>query len=218
MRSEMAQVEKEGFLSVALNEAHCLMIHPVNQILRVRQHLFPASAVPGDQLGAEHVGKEIGSIADAFDLGHQLLVETVIGSPQFKRSLVMSIPRKVPLPDHTGGIAGRLESLRDRHMPSCERGRRVRSQVVDQTMPCRILASEKTGAVGGADGSGRVGLRQPDAFPGKLVQMGSFVEPIAVATQLRPAQIIGQDEDNVWGTTRSRRTQADYQKSREPDN
>ncbi len=52
--------------------------------------------------------------------------------------------------------------------------------------------------VGVHNGCRRIGLREADRLRGQPIQMRCFVKICPVAPQIRPAQIIGQDEHDVW--------------------
>mgnify|MGYP007000332896 CR=1 len=37
-----------------------------------------------------------------------------------------------------------------------------------------------------------------DSLLGKLIQVGGFIKSVSIASQFRPAKIVGEDKNNVW--------------------
>jgi len=61
-----------------------------------------------------------------------------------------------------------------------------------------VETSHQAGARGGADGAAGVALGEANAFGGEAIDVRGFDFRLAVAAQIAIAQIIGEDEDNVW--------------------
>ena len=64
----------------------------------------------------------------------------------------------------------------------------------------RILAGEDTGSRGAAHLAGGVAAGELHALPGKPVEMRTLVEGRALVAEIAPAEVIGEDKDDV-GTT-----------------
>ena len=59
------------------------------------------------------------------------------------------------------------------------------------------LAGEYAGAGGGAERAGGVGLGEADAAGGEFIDVGGFAEGAAVDGGVAPAEVVGEDEDDV---------------------
>ena len=76
----------------------------------------------------------------------------------------------------------------------------ARADVVGDAQANRVLAGHNAGAGRGADRTGGVGLGEAGAGLRQPVDVGRFVELAAVAAEVTPAEIVGQEEDDVgWG-------------------
>ena len=60
-----------------------------------------------------------------------------------------------------------------------------------------MLAGQEGRPVGRTDGSGGVGVGEAHALLGQLVEMGRFMEGVAIASEFRPTEVVGQHEDDV---------------------
>jgi len=70
-----------------------------------------------------------------------------------------------------------------------------------------MFAGHQRRARGGADAGGRVSLREAQAFAGQAVELRCLVQVGTVTSEVGPAQIVGEDEEDV-GSERLRREAA----------
>jgi len=192
----VAHVEEERLVPVAADELDGLEVHAVDEVL-------PPGQATGD-LAVEVVGMEVASAADAAVLGDDGLVEAVRPRGDFLRAVVR-VAGEVPLADNPGGVAGRPERLGDGDVVGGEVLRVVGAEVVGDAHAGGPLPRHQGGAVRRADRRGGVGVGEAHAVAGETVQVGRLVERVAVAAQLRVAQVVGQDEDDVALARRSGR-------------
>ena len=198
-----------------LDESDSFVVHAVHKILLPRQQFALARAVPGNGLRAKDIREKVRPVSHPLDLGHQFLIETMIGRPQFQRSLVILVSTEVPLPDHPRGIARRLEALRNGDVPPGERIGRGRTQVIEQPVAGRILAGEQTRPIGRTNRGRGIGLRHPDPVPRQLIKTRGLIEGAAVATQFRPSKVIRKNEHDVRWAPRSRNSKQERRQNTE---
>jgi len=74
-------------------------------------------------------------------------------------------------------------------------------QVVRYSHPGRVLAGHQAGPIGRANGGRSIGVRESHALSGHKVQAWGFVERVAIAPQLCPAQVVGEHHDDVRSTS-----------------
>ena len=101
--------------------------------------------------------------------------------------------RKVVLrPD----IAAVLVLLWQRGFGFC--GGTVGRNRLGEMKPRRILSGHDAGARGRTKRTGRIGISEPHAVAGQAFQRGCLVVGRAIYRAVRPAQIVGQDHDDIW--------------------
>ena len=121
---------------------------------------------------------------------------------------VIRLSAEVPFADAGGDVAGRLQRFRDRDffqrqllrvrgIQKFRGGRAAAVQPDGEIQPGRILARMDTCPRRRTDAAGRIRVGEPHALPGQPIQVGSPVDAIAVAAQIGPAQVVGEDEDDV---------------------
>ena len=62
-----------------------------------------------------------------------------------------------------------------------------------------VFTGEEDAAGGSADGSAAVVLGEAEPFGGEPVDVGRGDFLLAVASEFAPAEVVGEDEDDVWG-------------------
>ena len=77
---------------------------------------------------------------------------------------------------------------------------RVWPKIIEDAHARRILPGEKCGAIGRANWRARIGVCEAQTFLCQVVKVWGLVELVAVTTQLRPAEVVRQDENILGGT------------------
>ena len=101
----------------------------------------------------------------------------------------------VPFADEGGFVAGVVEEAG----PGGEAvagGAAI--DVVGDLVGVRVEAGEEGGAAGGAERGDGEGVLEHGAFAGETVYAGGLCEGVAAAAELVPAEVVDQDEDDVW--------------------
>ncbi len=68
---------------------------------------------------------------------------------------------------------------------------------IGQVQPGGVFARHQRGPGGRTDGCRRVGVGEADALGGQAVDVGRLVIGASVGRGLRPAQVVGQDKNDV---------------------
>jgi len=137
---------------------------------------------------------------------------------------------EVPFAEIAGRIAGGAERFAHRHLGErqTERVRRPEERKACGPFRCggldheletkarRGAAGEQRGPGSGTDRRGRVALRETRPLAGETVQMGRVVPRIAIAAEIPPAEVIGEDEQHVR-RHRRRRPERDCDEHEEGD-
>jgi len=105
---------------------------------------------------------------------------------------------QVVLAELPGGVAERLEQLRDRRILRPQADRRRGDADLAQAGPEHALAGDERRPAGGA-ALLAVGVGEPHALVGDTVDVGRAVahQPVAVAAQVRDADVIAPDHEDV---------------------
>jgi len=115
---------------------------------------------------------------------------------------------QVPLADACRGITRRLEMLRQRLLFQRQLLGPVRREQlrivrhlprtpIREMQPRRVLAGHQSRARGRAHRACRVSLGEAQAMLRQLIKVRRLIQIAAVAGEVRPAQVVGQDEDDV---------------------
>jgi len=141
---------------------------------------------------------EIQPVGQIFILAEAIIpVEAVIGRSRLEFRLVMSVTRQMPLADHPGGVAVFLQFLRQGDQIGRQAVGGIRPEVIQNSQSCRMLPGQQRGPIRGTDRRRRVGLRETHALLRHPIEIGCLVECVAIATEFRPAEIIGEHEHDV---------------------
>ncbi len=185
----MAQVEEERLVVVPLDEVDRFAVEAVDQVFsRAGQMLVDR--------GIEMVRMVVASAADSVRLADDHFVEAVRRWRDFLGA-GRSVAGEMPFADEPRGVAALLEQFGERQQIRREMLGIVRTQVVVNAGPNRILPGHQRGAKRRADGRGGIGLGESHALAGQAVEMRRFVEAVATAAQLGPSKVVGQHEDHV---------------------
>ena len=110
---------------------------------------------------------------------------------------VLLLAAEVPLADTSRGIPGRLQRLRQRDLgileAACRSGRQDSRQPGTDGQPPR----EQRDAARRTHRRRRVALREAHAFEGHAVQIRSSNGGMAVTAEVAPAEVVGEDHDDV---------------------
>ena len=196
VRGVVAEVKEEWFVLVALHELDCFQIEAIGEVLLVAESVL-LEVEPANRLGAENVGPEIRPVAYALDLAPGVPVEAVIGWTNLELGPLVFIAGEVPFARHSRGIAVAFKNLRQGDVADGEGIGGVRSEIIQYAHPGGVLAGQEGRPIGRAYGCGGVGIGEAHTLLGQLVEMGRFMEGIAIAGELRPAEVVGQHEYNV---------------------
>ena len=177
-------IGEEGALPVLLDELQRLLEEDVGAVARVWLGLSVVL-----QYGVE-IGSfgRIGRLADAAALVDHRLLEALVHGPEW-----VVVPQ-VPLAEDAGPVTRRRESLgqcdlvRVHHGPSHVR--------VHHPGPVVVAAGHEAGPGGSADGRD-VEASQLHALCRQAVQVGRAEDVVAMASQLGPALVVGDDENDV---------------------
>ncbi|MEN9633397.1 MAG: hypothetical protein RL077_1801 [Verrucomicrobiota bacterium] len=123
----------------------------------------------------------------------------------------VGVVAEMPFADVRGGVAGGAKRACDvghaglQPVAHAARGvRRLGGIVAVDAVARRNLPGEKTAAAGRADGSGDIKLGEQRAIGGEPVEVGRLGEGVTVAAQIAPAEIVGEDEEDVGPSGRVR--------------
>ena len=109
-----------------------------------------------------------------------------------------AVAAETPLADDAGVVARALEHLRERRVLAAQRDRvAVRPVVATDARVASVLAREERPARGRTAGAARVGLREAHPLAGEAVEVRRGKLLLPVATQVSPAQIVREDDDDV---------------------
>lgn len=192
----MAEIKKKGTRLVSFDETNSLVVHSVDKVFIFSEEVF-TDIQPPDRLRSEDVGPEIRSVAYPLDLAGELFIEAMVGGTKLSLRSMIAIAAQMPLADHSGRVAIFSEHLSQGYMFCRERIRCIGPQVIEDSVTRGELACEETCAVGRTDWGGGIGLGKADSLKSHAVKVGGLVEPVSVASELRPAEIVGEDEDDV---------------------
>ena len=196
MDGEVGQVQKEGPFAMLADEANGGLIENVREV------------------GAGRGPIEAGHIAGLFaERGKVLFWRSLFIPADIQIKALFPRPEswasQVPLADVPRGIPGRLKSLRQGHFGQrqlffcfrlCQAMKWhviAAGEPVGDVQTGRPFARHQCRSRGGADRRGCVGLREPHSLRGQPVDMRRLVIPAAVAAQVRPAQVIEHDQDDI---------------------
>ena len=175
VRGIVTEVKKEGFVLVAFYEFDRFQIQTVGQVLVFAHPVF-GKIEPTYGLRAEDVGPEVRSVAHALDFAPGVPVKSVVSGANFELSVLIFVAGQVPFADHAGGVAVPLENFREGNVAYGKSVGGIGTEVVENSHSGRVLAGQQGRPVGRAHGSGGIGVGEPDALLGKLVEVGRFVE------------------------------------------
>ena len=192
----MTEVEKERPVLVPFDEIDGLVVHPIDQELGLPQSVF-RNIDPADRLFPKDIRPEVRSVPDTLHLTGKVPGEAVPARLDLVLGPVKRIPGQVPLADHARGVPTPTQCLGQRDVPRRECIGGIGSQVVENTDPRRILAGQQSRPVRGADRSRGVGLGEPHAVSCQPIQVSCLVEPVAIAAQFSPSEIISQNKDDI---------------------
>jgi hypothetical protein len=90
-----------------------------------------------------------------------------------------------------------LENLWEGNLADGEGIGRVRTEVVKDANSGGVLSGQECGPVWRAYGSGGIGMGEPEALLGQLVKVRGLVKGVSITTELRPPQVVGENEYDV---------------------
>jgi hypothetical protein len=121
----------------------------------------------------------------------EVVVESVPGRQELR------VVAQVPLTVDRGRVAPALEQLGEGRLGRADAGARPRPERAEDADAIRVAAGQQRGAGSGADRLRRVELGQPDPFPRQPVQVRRRDPPRPEAAEVRVAQVIGENQDDV---------------------
>ena len=191
------QIEEERLVAVALDEFLGLRRQPVGEIFAIGGVLQPRHEHALLVLvGSEITARRAGRVAGDVDVEAALLRQR-------------SLAAEVPFADVAGGVSG-LPQLRGNRRLA---GRQLliddgtqqfligpigaARQPVGEIEPGRILAGHERGACRRADRTSGVGIGETLALRGEAIEVRRLVILAAVAAEIGPTEIVGEDDNNV---------------------
>ena len=196
VRRVVAEIKKERLVLVSFDEFDCFQIQAVGEVLLVAEAVL-GEVEPADRLGAKDIRPEIRSVADALDLASGIPVKAVGSRPDFKLGLLVFVSSEVPLTRHASGVAVASQDFGQGDVTDGKGVGGIRPQVVEYADSRGVLTGQERGPVRRADGSCCVGVCKANALLGQFVEVGGFVKGVPVASEFGPAEIIGENEDDV---------------------
>ena len=141
-----------------------------------------------------------GRVVDvAAEVGLHIVVQDGIRSERVAYRAVGVPPAQseVPLAEGAGGVTHRLERARQSDPGRLDQCRAVAHQdeVLQRATP-RVPAGHQRVPAGGADRGGRVAIGRPHPLGGQPIDVRGR-NGRAVATQVAPAHVVGEDQDHV---------------------
>jgi hypothetical protein len=109
---------------------------------------------------------------------------------------------EVPFADHARGVAPGAERLREEHLADREgqrvgRRRAVGGRIAEQPVARRIAAGEQRGPCRGTIRRRCVELREACALRRESIEGGGAVLRVPVAAEVTPAEVVGEDENEI---------------------
>ena len=190
MHGEVRQVHKKRFVFVLVDEADRFVREPVGKILALG-----AIGQRRNSIRREEVFR-----ARLVGAGDDEVEAVLVG--------IIFFATQVPLADAGRRVAGVVKHVGHRRF--FERQvfrpighdqlgviRHLAGDPIGDVQPGRVFAGEQGGTRRRAHGARGIVLREFHAVARELVDVRRFVELAAVAGQVGPAQIVGEDEDEV---------------------
>ena len=122
------------------------------------------------------------------------------------RQKLFAMP-EMPLAYMPRGVTGIAQDFSERHLGQRQflvdlrrqvfAGLVVAGDVVSDLQPSWIAPGQQRRTGRRAIGMCGIPLSKPHAFPGQLIEVWRFVKRAAIAGQVSPAQIVGEDHDNI---------------------
>jgi len=189
----VTQVEKERPIFVPLDKLDCFEIAPVDKV-------FPAGQALLD-FAVEVVRVEIAATRDSAIFRDDCLIKAMHRRREFLCPVV-SIACQMPLADYAGYVSGVLQSLGQSNVLSRKVILIVGPEIIGNANPGRVLPRHQGGTIRRANRCGSVRIGKTHSLLCEPVEIRRFVESVAVAAQLGPAQIVSKDKNNVRLTCR----------------
>ena len=197
------EVEQEWLVSEVLEDAQRLVRQPVGEVVAVGPSFRKRIDSPVGAL----VGMEVAAGGTPFVASHVPL-EPVAVRREVHHDLGLQPRHQVPLPDMSRPIALDSEGFSQRGMAMLEPHRPVRrlqlgtdpvltGNPVRHVRASRIEPGQQGRAGRRADRAGRVAVSEPHAVGSKAVYVRRLVEVAPIAAEIRPAEIVDQEDQEV---------------------
>ncbi len=202
VRDGVGQVEEEGAILAAVHEGQGLVRQHVMAVIDLPAgHALPVRALVGHDVPQGHsllVAEEEGGVVVVRVALVQVAEEGVEALPG--RHAGGALVAQAPLADEAGGIPRLLELLGDGNILRPQ----IRLRVAANEAAAGVQTGHQHAAGGGADGGAGIELGEPDALRRHPVQVRRPNRGMPVAAEIAVAEIVREDDDDVWSRTRLR--------------
>ena len=163
-----------------------------------RRDVFP-QAVTAERSKPRSIRGLMGEVVGcATEDAEELVVAMLVGSE-------LRSPSKMPFADQGCVVAVLPDERGDRRVagrqPDVGRASSRQGLLQPDVQPLRVASGEKRTSRRRADGSCGVGARERDSLLGEPIERGRLVVGAAVTAQIAIAQIVREDEEDVWSGT-----------------
>ena len=113
---------------------------------------------------------------------------------------------EMPLPHHAGAVAAAPQNFGQRRLGGGDAVASIGPQRACNTDPVGITAGEERRPRRRADGLGDMEVGEPHPFAGEPIEVRRGGGLSAVAGWITPAEVVGEDDDDIRRTARRRRS------------
>ena len=108
---------------------------------------------------------------------------------------------EMPLAEHGGRVALLFQHFGNRHLVRAETVLRTWPEVAPDSNTRRDATGQQRRSRRRAERPPRIEIGKPHSFFRQLIEMRGFEKVAALTTQIHPAQIIDEDQNDIWFLT-----------------